>query len=119
LGVALGVASKYPGAIATIMVAAVITAVAVRDHSIARWLRHGMLAAACFIGMLFVISPNLFTNASAVVTSFRRESRATHPGADGLNFVEKLHFYTMSYVELSGLLLALLTVLGVVIAVRR
>ena len=119
LGVSLGIAAKYPGALSAVMIAIVVTAVAVRDRAPMRWLRHAAVSLACVLGLLFLIAPNLFTNFSAVREALANESGDTHLGADGLNFIQKMLFYLGAYVEIGGIVLCVLTLTGVLIVATR
>lgn len=115
---AAAITIKYPGAIATVLIALVVIVMAVRDRRPIRILTHGAIAAAGVIGGVFLISPVLFTNAGAVVRSIRDESTTIKAGADGLGFFGNLGFYGTTFVGIAGVLLLAAAVFGVVVAIR-
>lgn len=119
LGASLGVAIKYPGALSTIMIAIVVTLVSVRDRDGIRWLRHAVFALGSTVGLLFALSPNLFTNMSAVMSAIESESRTTHAGADGLSYLGKIAYYLGGFAESSGVVLTSLAATGLVLVVRK
>jgi hypothetical protein len=117
--VAVSIAIKYPGAIAGVIIALVVTWAAIREHRYWRILSHGLLAVATVILSLFLISPSLFTNVSGVVAAFTEEARTTHPGADGLSFFGNLAYYATGFVSTAGIVVTVLAFAGVYFAVRH
>jgi len=115
----IAIAIKYPGAIATIVIAVVVVFAALRDRRYARVLTHGATAITAVVFFLFVISPVLFTNFQAVTASIRQESRTEHPGADGLGWGGNLGYYAGEFVEVSGILLTIMVLVGVLAVVRH
>lgn len=118
-GVALGVGIKYPGAVAAAMIAVVVVLAAVRDRAWLRVVRHGVLSIAGVAGFLFLISPVLFTNASGVWSDFTANTEFNWFGVQQLGFVGNLRFYFSDYSYDAGVLLMLLTLVGVAVAVVR
>jgi putative flippase GtrA/4-amino-4-deoxy-L-arabinose transferase-like glycosyltransferase len=116
--VSIAVAMKYPGAIATLMIAVVVVFAAVRDRNLTRIFSHGALAMIAVVGFLFVISPVLFTNYQAVVQSFTNESDG-HGGADGLSKFGNFLFYGELMGAIFGIFLVAMILLGVLDAVQR
>ena len=110
---ALAIMAKYPGALGTVVIAAVVIAAAIRDREWFRVVKHGFVALVAVAGFLFLFSPVLFTNRHRVFRSLTRESRDTHPGMEPLSFTEKLSFYAGNYFAATGILLLLLAVAGV------
>lgn len=115
---AIAIAIKYPGAIATVMIAAVIIFAAVKERRYVRVVTHGTTAIVAVPVFLFLISPVLFTNFQAVTTSIREESRSTHAGADGLSWGGNLGFYANEFFGVSGILLSIMIVVGLLAVVR-
>jgi len=116
---AVAVAIKYPGAIATAMIAVIVVFAAVRDRKYARVLSHGIAAIVAVFVFLFFISPVLFTNFQAVMTSIGEEARSTHAGADGLGWGGNLGFYANEFFGVSGILLSALALIGAWVVVHR
>jgi putative flippase GtrA len=116
--VSISIAIKYPGAIATVLIAVVVIFAAVRDRQLLRGLWHGLLAICAVTVFLFFISPVLFTNYQAVVKSFQNESGG-HVGADGLGGVGNFLFYGELMGGVFGILMALMILLGVFDAIQR
>lgn len=116
---AVGIAIKYPAAIATLMIATVVIVSAVRDRRPTRILLHGVFAVAAVIGSLFVISPVLFTNFPAVLDQLTEQAQPIHPGADGLGWAGNLLFYVHWFFTDVGLLLSVAALSGMVVAVRQ
>lgn len=108
----IAIAIKYPGAIATVTIALVVIFAAVRDGTLWRIVAHGLTAIVAVAGFLFLISPVLFTNFTAVMAAIKQESRTSHPGADGLGFGGNLAFYAGDYLVAGGVLLSLATLAG-------
>ncbi|WP_150307185.1 glycosyltransferase family 39 protein [Planctomonas psychrotolerans] len=115
---AIAITIKYPGALASVLIAVVVILAAVRDRAILRIVRHGFVALFAVLAFVFLISPVLFTNISAVMAAIGSESRSVHAGADGLGWGGNLLFYAKSYVGTSGILLLIASALGVFAAVR-
>lgn len=116
---AVAVGIKYPGGLATAVIAIVVVVAAVRDRRPARILWHGLIAIGGMVVALFLVSPALFTHSSAVVEAFSAESGANNPAASGLGFVGNLLFYADTYVAVAGVLLTALAVYGVADAIRN
>lgn len=110
---ALAIMAKYPGALGTVIIAAVVIAAAVRDRDWLRIVKHGLVSLAAVAGFLFIFSPVLFTNRHRVLRAFARESRDTHPGMEPLSLTEKMSFYAGNYFAATGILLLLLALAGV------
>lgn len=119
VGVALSIAIKYPGAIASVMIAIVVIWAASRDRRPFRIVTHGLVAVVSVVAGLFVISPTLFTNVSGVIAAIRQESRSTHAGADGLGFVGNLSFYAADFLNAAGILVVIFAVIGLYAAIRH
>jgi hypothetical protein len=116
--ISISIAIKYPGAIATLVIAIVVIYAGIRDRTVSRILGHGMLAMIAVVVFLFQISPVLFTNYHAVIESFEKESGG-HPGADGLGPIGNFLFYGELMGSTFGIILGLFILLGIVDAVQR
>jgi 4-amino-4-deoxy-L-arabinose transferase-like glycosyltransferase len=115
----IAIAIKYPGALATAVIALVVVIMAIRDGQPWRILRHGVLAVAAVIVFLFFISPVLFTNVEAVKASVHGESRGGRAGSAGAGIVHNVLFYLGYGAGVLGVLLLVAAVVGVVLAIRR
>lgn len=114
----VAIAIKYPGAIAAVTIAIVVVFAAVRDRALHRIVTHGMTAIVAVVGFLFLISPVLFTNFTAVMAAIKQESRTEHPGADGLGFGGNLAFYADNFWAAGGVLLTLAALIGTFAVIR-
>jgi 4-amino-4-deoxy-L-arabinose transferase-like glycosyltransferase len=117
--VAVGIAIKYPAAIALIVIAAVVIIAALRERRYARVVAHGLLAMAAVVVFLFFISPVLFTNLTAVQESLSFAERTAHPGADGLGWGGNLVFYAHAFLVGCGLLIVVAFLVGIAAAIRN
>ncbi|MCW2762042.1 MAG: hypothetical protein JWR85_2243 [Marmoricola sp.] len=115
---AVGIAIKYPAAIATLMIATVVIVSAIRDRRLRRILTHGVASIVSVLAFVFVVSPVLFTDFAAVRDQLSQQSGSTHLGADGLGWGGNLAFYVGSFFTGAGLLLCLLSAVGAFIVVR-
>ncbi len=115
----LSIMAKYPGALGTVVIAAVVIAAGLRDRQWPRIVRHGALSLVAVPLFLFILSPSLFTNRHRTLRSLTNEARDSHPGADGLTFPEKLAFYWVEYFAATGPLLLLLSALGLWYVITR
>ena len=111
-GVAVAFAIKYPGALGTTMIAAVIIVRGVQDKAWRRIVGHGSTALGAVTGFVFVISPVLFTNARQVWQSAVGESRPDHLGADSFGYFGNLGFYAAGFASAAGLALVVVFLLG-------
>jgi|BarGraNGADG00212_1021973.scaffolds.fasta_scaffold05530_4 hypothetical protein len=118
LGVSVAIAIKYPGALGALMIAITVIVGGVQARAWSRILVHGAAAMAAVVGFLFAISPVLFTNASAVVSSATAETVDTHPGADGLGWAGNLYFYAAGFATTAGITLLACFALGVLWSIR-
>lgn len=109
---ALAIMAKYPGALGTVVIAAVVIAAAIRDREWLRIAKHGFVALFAVAGFLFLFSPVLFTNRHQVLRALTRESRDSHPGYVPRSFVEKIEFYANNYFSATGVLLLILAIAG-------
>lgn len=116
--ISTAIAIKYPGALATVMIAIVVIFCAVRDRQWLRIVKHGALAMLAVVVFLFVISPSLFTNASAVVAAIKAEQNASHQGAEGYGFFGNAQFYVTFFHVSAGLVISACVILGIVAAIR-
>lgn len=117
--VSASVAIKYPGALASVMIAVVVTIAAARSGDWVRFAKHAAGSVLAVVGFLFVISPSLFTNKAAVVEAISKEARTTHLGADGLGWGGNLAFYGEALVSRGGWILVACFLLGAFWSVRR
>jgi hypothetical protein len=115
----LAIMAKYPGALGTVVIAAVVIAAAIRDRAWWRIVGHGVTSFAAVGAFLFLLSPVLFTNRHVVLRRLTAESRDSHLGADGLSFTEKLVFYASNYFSGTGIILLVLSIAGVYYLVRN
>lgn len=112
------IAIKYPGAIGNVIIAVTVTVGSARAGNLRRFVLHGLGAVAAVVGFLFMISPVLFTNVTAVVTAIRREARQSHLGADGLEWSGNAVFYAVGFATGAGILVVVLFALGVMWCIR-
>lgn len=118
LATAAGVAIKYPGALSTVIIAVAVLVAAVRDRAWLRLFVHGAGAALASVGMLFAISPVLFTNVHAVREAVTSEARPSHLGADGLGWGGNLAYYAQAFAGQAGVVVLLLALVGATWVVR-
>lgn len=120
-GVALGITVKYPAALGTLAIAAVVIIVAIRDRHPLQILSRGAAAAGLVVGITFALSPVLFTNASEVIHQLTAQNSEGHLGASGLGWGGNLQYYAIQMLTSGGLLLVLFAVAGGVwaVATRR
>lgn len=119
LAVALAVAIKYPGAVGTVMIGAVVVATAVRDRAWTRIVVHGAGAVGACMGFLFVISPSLFTDFSGIRRELKIQAAGDRLGHPDLGQFGNMWFYVQTYAEFAGLLLCLLALVGLAVVVSR
>ena len=117
-GVSVAIAIKYPGALGALMIAITVILSGVQARAWRRILVHGAAAIAAVIGFLFVISPVLFTNINAVVSSLVGNAGDSAPGADGLGWFGNLRFYAQGFATSAGIVLLACFALGVFWSIR-
>jgi 4-amino-4-deoxy-L-arabinose transferase-like glycosyltransferase len=115
----LSIMAKYPGALLTLVIAAVVIAAAIRDRAWLRIASHGAISIFAVGLFLFILSPVMFTNRHVVLRRITHEARSTHLGADGLTFPEKLIFYASNYFSATGVILLVLSIAGVWFLIRH
>ena len=118
LGVSVAIAIKYPGALGALMIAITVIVGGVRARAWSRILGHGAAAIAAVVGFLFVISPVLFTNLHAVVSSIIGEGGGSAPGSDGLGWSGNMRFYAGGLAASAGIVLLVCFALGVAWSIR-
>ncbi|MFE5409107.1 ArnT family glycosyltransferase [Microbacterium sp. NPDC056569] len=119
LGVAAGITVKYPAIVGTAAIAAVVIVDALRHRAPLRIVSRGGAAIGMVVGMTFLLSPTLFTNASEVARQFSVQNAGTHLGAGGLGFFGNAAFYVTTFVESGGVLVAVFAGVGVVALLLR
>ena len=117
-GVSFAIAIKYPGALGALMIAITVIVGGVQARAWSRILVHGAAAIAAVVGFLFVISPVLFTNLSAVVLTATAQAADTHAGADGLGWSGNMLYYVEGLATSGGIILLVCFALGVLWSVR-
>jgi len=117
-GVSVATAIKYPGALGAIMIAVTVIVSGVQARAWGRILWHGAAAIAAVVGFLFVISPVLFTNSQAVVSSIIGNAGGSGPGSDGLGWFGNMRFYAGGFATAAGLVMLACFVLGVAWSIR-
>jgi hypothetical protein len=117
-GVAVAIATKYPGLIAAGMIAIVVGIRAFQDRKPFRFFVHGLASLLALAVSIFVVSPKLVTERGMVLRSVANESRTDHTGADGLGYVEKLGFYASDFFSGETWPLAVPFVVGLIVLVR-
>lgn len=119
VAVALGITIKYPAAIGTLVIALVVVVAAARSRTWLRILTRGAAAIGMVVAFVFILAPNLLTNASAVREAIATESRSYHLGASGLGFSGRLQYYVDDLVSTAGYLIAIFAIIGIVWLVRQ
>jgi hypothetical protein len=117
--VALAVGIKYPGAVGAVMIAVVVVATAVRDRDGRRLLLHGLTSAATATAFLFAISPVLFTEFDGIREEIRVQSAGDRLGHPDMGLLGNLWFYVERFLLPSGIVLGLLTIVGLLVVVRQ
>ncbi|WP_460716764.1 ArnT family glycosyltransferase [Nocardioides dilutus] len=117
--VALAIGTKYPGAVGALMLAAVVAAAALRDRDWRRFLSHGAASLAATAGLLFLISPTLFTDATGVRAEIRRQATGDRLGHPDHGLGGNMWFYVAEFLEPGGLVLGALVLVGVCVVVAR
>ena len=117
-GVSFAIAIKYPGALGALMIAITVIVGGVQARAWSRILVHGAAAIAAVVGFLFVISPVLFTNLSAVVLTATAQAADTHAGADGLGWSGNMLYYVEGLATSGGVILLVCFALGVLWSIR-
>jgi hypothetical protein len=112
----IGIAIKYPAALAIGVIGIVVIYVAIRDKRLLQIVSRGILTVVAVIVFLFFISPVLFTNYGAVLQSLHRESRSR---GDDPGFGDNLLFYFGYGAGVFGILLLAALILGAVDVIRR
>jgi 4-amino-4-deoxy-L-arabinose transferase-like glycosyltransferase len=114
LGVSIGSAIKYPGALGALMIAVTVILSGVQARAWRRVLVHGAAAIAAVLGFIFMISPVLFTNFQAVASSFTaNETGSRGLGADGLGWLGNIRYYAETFATSAGIILMVCFALGV------
>ena len=118
LGVSVAIAIKYPGALGALMIAVTVIVSGVRARAWSRILVHGVAAIAAVVGFLFAISPVLFTNAHATLSTLMAQAGDTHAGADGLSWSGNMAYYATGLATSAGVILLVSFALGVLWSIR-
>lgn len=108
--IALGFIEKYPGLIAGIIPFTTI----VSCHGFSK--KTFQLLVACLFSFLisvFIFSPFIFIEFDKVFNALMFESRSTHLGADGLDFLGNFRFY----VNLISKQLGIIGIIGIILSV--
>lgn len=109
---------KYPGIILSSFIGLSVLIRGLRDKNRKRLMTHGFALLIFIPGLIFLISPVLFTNYHAVILNLRDESNPIRPGADGLGYFGNLWFYSHTYLKYSGLLMAIFFFAGVIACLK-
>ncbi len=117
--VALATGIKYPGAVGTLTIAAVVTVAAVRDRQWRRFVLHGIGSVVATAAFLFAISPTLFLEFSEVRAQIRVQAEGDRLGHPDHGFFGNLFFYVTEFLGPAGVVLSLLAVAGLVMVVRH
>lgn len=80
---------------------------------------YGLLGIAIISVTIFVIAPNLITDAKFVITALRRESHSEHLGADALGFIGNLFYYFKTISTQLGYVTLLPFTVGIACIIRR
>ncbi|HTW17961.1 MAG TPA: glycosyltransferase family 39 protein [Nocardioides sp.] len=116
--IALAVGIKYPGVVCAVMIAVTVIATAVRDRAWTRIVVHGAGSVVACVGFLFVISPSLFTNVSDLRRELTFQASGGRLGNPDYGLLGNMRFYAATYLDFSGVLLAALGAVGLVVVIR-
>ena len=101
--IGIGITIKYPAAVLCIPLAFMVIYRAViidsKPSVIVKFALEGMLFICLTI---FIVAPNLYTDAGKVYTTLLREARFTHLGADGLGFTGNFLYYARTAMDNLG-----------------
>lgn len=99
----LAITIKYPGAIACVLILAVI-ALKTRKTNFLNFFTHGTVAIVAIIITILIVSHSLITDFEKVAAALTKESRSNHLGSDGLGYFGNLSFYFTTFIKYTGLL---------------
>ena len=112
--IGIGITIKYPAAILCIPLAFMVVYRAVIIESKPSVIAKLALKSILFICVtIFIVAPNLYTDAGKVYTTLLREARSTHLGADGLGFTGNFLYYARTAIDNLGWESVLLACIGV------
>lgn len=117
--VGVGCTIKYPAIITAVMIAVVVTVVAVRKRDGWLFVRHGLVAVGSVLATIAVVSPVLITGFGRVHEAVFRMAVPEHLGADGLGWAGNAGFYASTFLGSAGLLLAVAALGGAVWSLRH
>jgi 4-amino-4-deoxy-L-arabinose transferase-like glycosyltransferase len=110
---------KYPAIISSVMVAVVVTIVAVRQRSWRVFLGHGAASVGALIAGVYAVSPVLIIYPDKIISDIQEQNPAGHLGADGLSWSGNALFYVNDFLASGGVLLGVAAVGGALWALWR
>lgn len=119
LATAIGITIKYTCAISCLWIATVVIVRCVRERRYLDIIKDGAFCVAILFAACFFMAPNLFTNFSQTVATFKNEARSVHVGADGLGFFGNLFYYPTTFFGYVGWEALPFLLLGAADAIRR
>ena len=101
--IGIGITIKYPAAVLCIPLAFMVVYRAVIIDSKPSVIVKLALKSILFICLtIFIVAPNLYTDAGKVYTTLLREARSTHLGRDGLGFTGNFLYYARTAMDNLG-----------------
>ena len=123
VAVALNTIEKYPGILSfgIVLVTLGISVFSQKNKSakekLGRFLLGTLIAMAIVVLAMFLFAPHFFFKLDLIREALKIEARATHLGADNLNWLGNMLFYLKVFVKSAGWIVALFVVVGVVFSV--
>ncbi len=91
----ISITIKYSGGINCLIIAIVVIMRNLKEKEFLKIIQQGILSIAVVLAVMFVISPNLFTNFAAVYEAFRTEAvKKGHLGIRNLGYWGNICYYT-------------------------
>ena len=109
---ALATCEKYPGLYGCVLIA--VTVIVTHYKKPLMVVRDGLLAIFFLVLGIAIISPVLIIDIREVLHTMEGQNKTSHIGADGLNFIETVIYYSKNTAVGLGLILTVCSIYGIV-----
>lgn len=110
---------KYPGAMGSLVIAAVVIMEAIEKKKFMIVIKKGIISLLLVALGIFVISPSLYINIGEVYVTLFQQVGTHHLGADGLGYFGNMWYYVKEFNKNYGIVFNIFIIIGIYSVIKN